>query len=171
MPKGGFKAPLILPSYSGDMEVFMSHLNQRFALSKTNAQARVLPRSLFALGLFACLLQAPAWAQDANAQLKAYASAAKSTPSAQAGETFFNSKHGGDWSCATCHGTPPTGQGKHAVTSKPIAPMAPAFNAERFTDTAKSEKWFRRNCKDVLSRECTDAEKANVLAYLLSLKK
>ena len=115
--------------------------------------------------------QTPAWAQDANAQLKAYTAAAKSTPSAQAGEKFFNSKHGAEWSCSSCHGTPPTGQGKHTVTSKPIAPMAPAFNAERFTDAAKSEKWFRRNCKDVLSRECTDAEKADVLAYLLSLKK
>jgi hypothetical protein len=61
--------------------------------------------------------------------------------------------------------------GLHVVTSKPIAPMAPAFNAERFTDAVKSEKWFRRNCKDVLKRECTDAEKADVLAYLLSLKK
>ena len=117
------------------------------------------------------IVQAPVWAQDANAQLKAYATAAKSTPSAQAGEKFFNAKHGADWSCASCHGTPPTGQGKHMVTSKPIAPMAPAFNPERFTDTAKSDKWFRRNCKDVLSRECTDGEKADVLAYLLSLKK
>lgn len=116
------------------------------------------------------IAQTPTWAQDATSQLKAYAAASKSTPSVQAGEKFFNSKHGAEWSCASCHGTPPTGQGKHVVTSKPIAPMAPAFNAERFTDSAKSEKWFRRNCKDVLSRECTDAEKADVLAYLISLK-
>jgi hypothetical protein len=41
------------------------------------------------------------------------------------------------------------------------------FNPERFTDTAKVDKWFRRNCKDVASRECTAAEKADMLAWLL----
>lgn len=35
---------------------------------------------------------------------------------------------------------------------------------------AKADKWFRRNCKDVLSRECTAAEKADVLAWLVQLK-
>ena len=49
--------------------------------------------------------------------------------------------------------------------------LAPAFNPERFTDPAKSEKWFRRNCNDVLARECTAAEKADVLAWLISLKR
>ena len=39
--------------------------------------------------------------------------------------------------------------------ARPIAPLAPAFNAERFTDAAKTEKWFRRNCNDVVGRECT----------------
>jgi hypothetical protein len=29
------------------------------------------------------------------------------------------------------------------------------------------EKWFKRNCNDVLARACTPAEKADVLAYLL----
>ena len=48
--------------------------------------------------------------------------------------------------------------------------MAPAFNAERFTDAAKVEKWFRRNCNDVVGRECTAAEKADVLAWLSTLK-
>ena len=52
----------------------------------------------------------------------------------------------------------------------PIAPLAPAFNPERFSDPAKVEKWFRRNCNDVLSRECTAVEKADVLAYLNALK-
>jgi len=33
------------------------------------------------------------------------------------------------------------------------------------------DKWFRRNCKDVLSRECSAAEKADVMAYLISLKR
>ena len=86
------------------------------------------------------------------------------------GQVFFNKTHGNEWKCASCHGAVPTGKGEHAMTHKVIEPMAPAFNAQRFTDLAKSEKWFRRNCKDVLARECSAAEKADVLAWLLSLK-
>ena len=89
---------------------------------------------------------------------------------AERGKQLFNTKHGGEWSCASCHHTPPTTEGKHASTGKAIAPLAPAFNAKAFTDEAKVDKWFRRNCKDVFSRECTAAEKADVLAYLLQLK-
>lgn len=60
--------------------------------------------------------------------------------------------------------------GKHASTGKVIAALAPAFNAERFTDVAKTEKWFRRNCNDVLGLECAPMEKADVLAWLLTFK-
>jgi hypothetical protein len=63
------------------------------------------------------------------------------------------------------------GAGRHAKTGKPIAPLAPAANTERFTDAAKSEKWFRRNCNDVVGRPCTTQEKGDVLAYLMSLKR
>ena len=56
-------------------------------------------------------------------------------------------------------------------TGKVIGPLAPAFNPERFTDAAKTEKWFRRNCNDVMGRECTAGEKADVLAWLLTLKR
>jgi hypothetical protein len=86
------------------------------------------------------------------------------------GQKFFNQTHGNEWKCAACHGAVPTVKGEHAVTHKIIAPMAPAFNPQRFTDAAKVDKWFRRNCKDVLSRECTAREKADVLAWLISLK-
>ena len=73
-------------------------------------------------------------------------------------------------SCASCHGSPPTGPSRHASTGKPIDALAPAFNSERFADQAKADKWFRRNCKDVFSRECSAAEKADLMAYLLSLR-
>ena len=104
-------------------------------------------------------------------QLTGYNAQAGAPANAARGQQFFTAKHGHEWSCASCHGDSPTGQGKHASTGKPIAAMAPAFNAERFTDTAKTEKWFRRNCKDVLARECSAAEKADVLAWLLTLKR
>jgi hypothetical protein len=90
--------------------------------------------------------------------------------SAQRGETFFKSAHGGDWSCASCHTQSPVATGRHAVTGKAIAPLAPAAGPARFTDAAKVEKWFNRNCNDVLKRACTPAEKGDVLAYLMSLK-
>lgn len=103
-------------------------------------------------------------------QLNRWSAEAGAPGSAPRGQAFFNSRHGAEWSCASCHGTPPTRQGQHASTAKSIAPLAPAFNAQAFTDAARSDKWFRRNCKDVLSRECSAAEKADVLAYLLNLK-
>ncbi len=100
-----------------------------------------------------------------------YASQAGAPPSAARGDQFFGARHGHEWSCASCHGTPPTQQGKHAATGRSIAPLAPAFNAERFTDAAKTEKWFRRNCNDVVGRECTPGEKADLLAWLTTIRK
>jgi mono/diheme cytochrome c family protein len=85
------------------------------------------------------------------------------------GAKFFNTAHGSDWSCASCHTRDPRQAGKHASTGKPISAMAPAVTPTRFTDFAKSDKWFKRNCNDVVARECTSAERADVLAYLLSL--
>ena len=103
-------------------------------------------------------------------QLAGYVAQAGAAASPERGQSFFTSRHGREWSCSSCHGASPTQQGKHASTGKAISPLAPAFNAERFTDTAKTEKWFRRNCNDVAGRECTPAEKADVLSWLLTLK-
>ncbi len=91
--------------------------------------------------------------------------------SAPRGEQFFKATHGNEWSCAGCHGDDATATGKHAKTGKLIQPLAPAANAKRFTDPAKVEKWFKRNCNDVLGRACTAQEKGDVLAYLLTLRK
>ncbi len=91
--------------------------------------------------------------------------------SAARGEQFFKTTHGRDWSCATCHGARPVNDGKHVVTGKVISPLAPAADNNRFTDPAKTEKWFKRNCNDVLGRGCTAAEKGDVLEYLLTLNK
>ena len=102
--------------------------------------------------------------------LSGYAAQAGATPLPARGQQFFNTSHGKDWQCASCHGALPTQAGKHAATGKPIAALAPAFNPERFTDQAKVEKWFRRNCKDVVGRECSAAEKADLLAWWLTLK-
>ncbi len=73
-------------------------------------------------------------------------------------------------SCATCHTPNPKDEGRHARTNKPIDPLSPAVNPERFTDLEKVEKWFKRNCNDVLGRACSAQEKADFTAYVLSWK-
>lgn len=90
--------------------------------------------------------------------------------SAQRGEQFFKARHGNDWTCASCHTENPLGPGRHAKTGKDITALAPAANPQRFADPASVEKWFRRNCNDVLGRACTAREKGDVLQYLLSLR-
>ena len=96
------------------------------------------------------------------------------------GASSFDAKRGGDnWvkkvkgedgemSCQTCHGNDLTKQGKHKKTGKIIEPMAPGANAERFSEVKKIEKWFKRNCNDVLGRECKPQEKGDFLKYLLT---
>ena len=91
--------------------------------------------------------------------------------SAQRGRQFFSSTHGNDWSCASCHTQDPARPGRHAKTGRDIAPLSPVANPQRFTDAAKTDKWFSRNCNDVLGRPCTAQEKGDVLAYLMSLGK
>ena len=54
---------------------------------------------------------------------------------------------------------------------KAFSPLAPAANPGRFRNVAKVEKWFKRNCLDVLKRACTPEEKGDVLTYLLSVGK
>lgn len=124
-----------------------------------------------AAGLFVALAM-PCAAADtsADALLARFSAEAARPAQVHNGQQFFVSKHGHEWACASCHGESPTQNGRHATTGKVLAPLAPAFNAKSLSDAAKVDKWFRRNCKDVLARECTAAEKADVLAWLISLK-
>ena len=106
-------------------------------------------------------------ARDAVAADPAFA------PSAARGEAFFHRRFTAEArlpGCATCHTDDPRAAGKHAITDKAIRPLAPSANAERFTDPAKVDKWFRRNCRDVVGRECSAAEKADLIAYLVSVR-
>lgn len=112
-------------------------------------------------------------AAESPAQLRdAYARAAGLSPEAivvAEGEKLFRSGGSGDKQCASCHTDDPKQVGKTKV-GKRIEPMAPAVNAERFTDPKKTEKWFGRNCKDVLERECTPREKASFIAWLMTIQ-
>ncbi|MCF8150906.1 MAG: DUF1924 domain-containing protein [Sulfuritalea sp.] len=117
----------------------------------------------------ATLLATSAYADTPLDFLARYEKDAGSPASAERGARFFNMKHGDEWSCASCHTERPTQVGRHAKTDKPIKPLAPSANAERFTDAAKVDKWFRRNCNDTLNRACSAQEKADVIAWLLTL--
>jgi hypothetical protein len=125
-----------------------------------------------ALAAFAALLIADptAWAATPADLLAGYAAQVAGPVNTARGQQFFTSRQGREWSCASCHAALPTQAGRHASTGKAISPLAPAFDLERFTDPAKVEKWFRRNCRDVAGRDCSAAEKADVMAWLLTLK-
>lgn len=89
--------------------------------------------------------------------------------SGERGMAMWTSTHwvkGEERACSSCHQAVLTSPGKHAKTGKPIASMAPSVNPERFTDAAKVEKWFKRNCKWTLGRECTPQEKGDILSWL-----
>lgn len=134
---------------------------------------RILRRTVIGLLMMAALPAAVAGGADLLPALEAQARQADrafSGFSAQRGRDFFVSTHGQQWSCSSCHTRNPLQAGRHAATGKTISALAPAANPQRLTDPAKVEKWFRRNCKDVLQRECSAAEKGDVLSYLLSLK-
>ncbi len=123
------------------------------------------------LGLFAVAAQAA----TPNEILAGYrAEAAKHNPryqpSAELGAQFYTRLFSASAkmpSCSSCHGDDPSRSGSHVVTGKAIGPLAPGANAERFTDPAKVEKWFRRNCGEVLGRACSAAEKADLIAFLM----
>ncbi len=140
------------------------------------AKSALVICTIIGLTAVAGLAAQPAFAATPDEVLATIKKEAAATPgfqgfSAARGESFFKEKHGGEWSCASCHTDNPAAPGKHAKTSKTIQPLAPAANPERFTDMTKVEKWFKRNCNDVLSRACTAQEKGDVLTYLLTVRK
>lgn len=134
-------------------------------------------RTPLALGALA-LLVAAGWAPVAQAAtpaelLAGYVKQAGAPASPERGQRLFTTKFDGDfnWSCATCHTADPSKAGTHAVSGKTVKPLAPAVNPERFTNLTHVEFHFKLNCKDVIGRECTAAEKADVMSWLLSVKR
>jgi hypothetical protein len=133
---------------------------------------------LIAVAVTVSVLPAAAMAGDArrDAILADYAAQArKADPgfagfSGKSGEAFFRTKWaGGDArtpSCTSCHTDSPSQPGQNAKTGRPIEPVAVSVNARRFTDMAEVEKQFGRDCKSVVGRECTPAEKGNYITFM-----
>ena len=130
------------------------------------------PRLMFLGALLVATLAHSETARDFASRYENAARAANPgfAISAARGAEFFRARHGQEWTCASCHTVNPATTGQHVTTSKPITPLAPSANPERFTSADKVEKWFKRNCKDVVGRECTPAEKGDVVAYLLAMR-
>lgn len=133
-------------------------------------------RSLAILGLL--LVSIGSHAETPQQIRQIYASEAASqqtgfTPSAKRGEALFRQRftlNDKMPACTSCHTDNPLNGGQHAVTGKTIKPIAVAANGERFSDPAKVEKWFGRNCKEVVGRACTAAEKADFVTYMSEVR-
>ena len=95
-------------------------------------------------------------------------------PTAADGKFFFNRKiklgNGKVMACASCHTANPADEGKHIVTGKAIRPLSPVVNAKRFDDFGKVQDKFTQHCKDIIGSDCTAAEKASYITYLLTEK-
>jgi len=148
-------------------------------------------KTLIAIGLAGGMgLASIAWSAPAQDILRAYEGEARQAhagfkPSATRGEALFRGEHastkddvtkdnvtkggGTKQSCAGCHTGDPRQPGMTRA-HKSIEPLAPAANPARFSDAAKVEKWFGRNCQDVLERACTAAEKADFIQWLLTVR-
>ena len=137
-----------------------------------------MPSAPFALAmLLAVGLASAAVAGEREDLLARYASAAKEAEpgfagfSAARGETLHLARHAGGKpdtpACTACHGDDARAAGRTRA-GKPIEPMALSASPTRYADPAKVEKWFKRNCVEVLGRECSPREKGDWLAYMMA---
>lgn len=90
--------------------------------------------------------------------------------SAERGAALYRATHTGGkqgpGACTSCHGQTPQDTGQTRA-GKRIEPMAVSKNPARYTDKANVEKWFARNCQDVLGRACTAREQGDFLTYMM----
>jgi len=126
---------------------------------------------ILSLLIVLCMGPISAHAGTVDSLLENYQSQGAGSFDAERGKQMWFDKHiqkdtGASVDCTTCHGLDLSKGGKHAKTGKPIDPLAPSANAERLTDAAKVEKWFKRNCKWTWGRECTPQEKGDLLSFL-----
>ena len=123
------------------------------------------------LGSTAMILATTSVAGPREDLLAQYAAAAKSTGfSAARGQTLHTQNFTGGKpdtpACTSCHGKDTRGTGR-SLAGKNIEAVAVSVTPARYTDPAKVEKWFKRNCTEVLGRECTPQEKGDWLTYMM----
>lgn len=120
-------------------------------------------------------LSQAAWASEAvvDSMLKQYQAEGAGEFDASRGEQLWQQKRMQPKmekmvNCASCHTDNLRQSGSHMRTGKVIEPLSPTANPKRLTDPAHIEKWFLRNCKWTLGRECTVQEKGDFLLYIQS---
>lgn len=134
-------------------------------------------KSIFSVMILSLIIVPSAWSNEAvlkDLEKEARAANVKFIQfNSSDGEKLFKGQRvhssGEKISCMTCHTADPKKSGLTRA-NKTIEPMAPIANAERFTDIAKVQKWFKRNCNDVLERVCTPQEKGDFVKYMMSIK-
>jgi mono/diheme cytochrome c family protein len=124
------------------------------------------------IATIATVLATPAFADSRTDLLAQYATAAQSTGfSAARGQTLHTRSFAGGKAdtpaCTACHGNDSRGSGR-TPTGEAIDAVAISVTPTRYTNPAKVEKWFKRNCIEVLGRECTPQEKGDWLTYVIS---
>jgi hypothetical protein len=134
--------------------------------------------NLKTLGIVALILSAPVAAGPRDALLTQYAAEAKvATPafsgfSAARGKTLHNQNFTGGKAdtpaCVSCHGNDPSVAGR-TRSGKAVEAMAVSVTPTLYLDAVKVEKWFRRNCNEVMGRACTAQEKGDWLTYMSQL--
>ena len=132
-------------------------------------------KSLRWMSIAAALLASSVNAESVDSILSHYADSARTEAPSFSGfdasrgkDLYFKEFTGGKKatsSCTSCHTNNPNQAGKTRA-GKSIDPMAVSVNARRYQSLKKTEKWFRRNCKSVLGRECTATEKGDFLMFM-----
>lgn len=123
--------------------------------------------------LLSCLPMLTTAANVVDERLQSYQSAGAKNFDATAGQLLWARQYEqADGSkaraCSSCHTSDLRQAGKQINTGKTIEPMSLAVNSQRLTDADKIEKWFGRNCKWTMNRECSAQEKGNFLKFILS---
>jgi hypothetical protein len=117
------------------------------------------------------LAQAASAATAVDALLETYRATGAGPFRAEGGQKMWKKSYSNNSmprqrSCASCHTSNLAASGKHIKTRKLIEPLAPSVNSKRLTSTANVEKWFKRNCKWTLGRECNPQEKGDFLLFI-----
>ena len=127
--------------------------------------------------LLTALLPAVGIAAPRDALLATLAAAAKDADpafsgfSAARGEKLHFTRFSGGKaqtpSCTSCHGDDPRGAGR-TPAGKTIDALALSVTPTRYSDPAKVDKWFKRNCQEVLGRQCTPLEMGDWLSFMIA---
>jgi hypothetical protein len=126
----------------------------------------------FTFALAACVIAAAGAAQAGPREdiLASFAAEAPGNFDAARGAAMYSKNYASGKpetpKCTSCHGATPQ-QGGQTRAGKPIEAMAVSETPDRFTDPKKVAKWFRRNCKSVIGRECTAQEKGDFITYMV----